>query len=374
MLRARMKRFVAMMRAPAAALLLVVVGGCLRGGEDRAVDDLAIGVGRAGGVGFEVVDGLGHWLVLEPERWELWAQAPVLEILVTAPSTARAAALICNNCLADAVLTASDPSVGIAADDEPDARSTQRRWLVQPAGTREFTLRIAPPDAAEQTAWRFAVMGDIQEALDEVDDVFATIAADPSIRFVVSTGDIVQAAESAEYELFSAQLAALPVPYYSTIGNHELWEDPRRFQRRFGRYNVHFEFRGVVFSLVDSANASIDPLVYDWLQDWLNAAADRVHLFFTHFPPLDPIGVRAGSFRSVREAQKLLARLARGGVDLTFYGHIHSYYAFENAGIPAYISGGGGALPERWDGIGRHFLTVDVDADRVIAVGVTRVD
>jgi hypothetical protein len=62
-------------------------------------------------------------------------------------------------------------------------------------------------------------------------------------------------------------------------------------------------------------------------------------------------------------------------VDLTLYGHIHSYYAFDNAGIPAYISGGGGAIPERFDQIGRHFLTVDVAAERgVERVATVRVD
>ena len=49
--------------------------------------------------------------------------------------------------------------------------------------------------------------------------------------------------------------------------------------------------------------------------------------------------------------------------------------AYENAGIPAYISGGGGALPELWDGIGRHFLVVTVDAsDQSVEVGLVHVD
>src|SRR5690606_20030834 len=120
-------------------------------------------------------------------------------------------------------------------------------------------------------------------------------------------------------------------------------------------------FKGVAFSLVDSGNASLDPIVYDWLDGWLDRAAGDVHVFGTHFPPIDPVGARAGSFRSRKEAAKLLSRLAAGAVDLTLYGHIHSYYSYENAGIPAYISGGGGALPEKLDGIGRHFLTIDVD-------------
>jgi predicted phosphodiesterase len=94
-----------------------------------------------------------------------------------------------------------------------------------------------------------------------------------------------------------------------------------------------------------------------------------------HIPPIDPIGVRNGSFASRNEANKLLAQLAEGDVDLTLYGHIHSYYAFANAGIPAYISGGGGSIPERFDGVGRHYLTVDVDPVRgIVQTGLVRID
>ena len=75
-----------------------------------------------------------------------------------------------------------------------------------------------------------------------------------------------------------------------------------------------------------------------------------------------PIGVRNGSMASRSEADKLLAKLAEGRVDLTLYGHIHSYYSFDNAGIPAFISGGGGAIPERFDKIGRHFMVFEADA------------
>ena len=57
----------------------------------------------------------------------------------------------------------------------------------------------------------------------------------------------------------------------------------------------------------------------------------------------------------------MLSRLAAGDVDLTLYGHIHTYIEFENAGIPAYVSGGGGADPMHFDGIDRHFLVIEVD-------------
>ena len=94
-----------------------------------------------------------------------------------------------------------------------------------------------------------------------------------------------------------------------------------------------------------------------------------------HIPPLDPVGVRNGSFSSRAEANKLLSRLAAGHVDLTVYVHVHSYYAYANAGIPAFITGGGGAIPERMDGIGRHFLVFDADPARGDVTGrLVRVD
>jgi Icc protein len=76
----------------------------------------------------------------------------------------------------------------------------------------------------------------------------------------------------------------------------------------------------------------------------------------------------------LRDGHRLLGRLVEGGVDLTLYGHIHTHVAFENAGIPARISGGGGADPMKLDGIDRHFLVLDVDDRAIQNVSVHRVD
>jgi Icc-related predicted phosphoesterase len=127
--------------------------------------------------------------------------------------------------------------------------------------------------------------------------------------------------------------------------------------------------------MIDSASATLDPLVYDWLDSWLANARSGVNIVAMHIPPLDPTGVRNGAFASRGEAAALLAGFAEARVDLTLYGHIHSYYEFTNAGIQAFISGGGGAIPERFDDIGRHFMVIEVDADRgVTGTRVVRVD
>jgi Icc protein len=362
------------------------LAGCLRDGEERALADLEVGLVASDALTLAVDDGLAHVREVvpgdasTPGRITLWGSAPAFSLTLGA-AVDQTWELTVENCMPDAALTALDADVVVDIAALADApRPTVRRWQVtlrgQP-GAAEARLRVAPPDAdalGPGEAWRFAVMGDIQRALYRVDDVFERINQDPSIRFVASTGDLVQSGDIAEYELLERQLEVLDVPYFSTIGNHELFADHARWLVRFGRFNLHFRFKGAVFSLVDSGNASLDPLVYEWLDGWLAEARDEVHFFFTHYPAVDPIGVRAGSFRSAQEAHKLLDRLSEGRVDITFYGHIHSYYAFANANIPAYISGGGGAIPERWDGVGRHFLTVDVAAGGVRTVGMVRVD
>ena len=355
-------------------LLLVALAACTRPGEDRALRDDDIGRASAEGITIDVADGLAHVRSLSAGAAELWAQAPVLDLTLDVdPAAAGRFTLTLGNALADHALTADTAAVAVTALGGP--RPTVRAWeLALPAG--RTTLRIAPPDVDDLSPWRFAVMGDIQDALPTVDEVFAAIDAEPGLRFVVSTGDIVHRGREDEYALFEEQLTTLAIPFYSTIGNHELWGDVDRWYRRFGRATVHFDFRGVAFSLVDSASATLDPAVYTLLDSWLAQHAGDIHVFATHYPLLDPVGIRMGSFASRREAQALLARLAAAHVDVTFYGHLHTYVGFDNAGIPAHVSGGGGAEPMRLDGIDRHFLAVDADptANRLTSVRVIRVD
>jgi Icc protein len=356
-------------------LALCILAACVRPGEERALDDLDVGAAEADGLAVEVADGAAQVRRLEAGRIDLWAQAPVLRATVRAPGGGDTTRITVKNCMPDAELSALDADGDLVAVTVLSrARPTDCRYDVPlPAG--ETTLRLAPPDADGADRFRFAAMGDIQTALPSVHEVFGRINDEPGIRFVVSMGDLVEDGRLAEYDLLVAQLAVLDVPYFSTIGNHELRDNLDRWHALFGRYNVHFTFKRTAFSFVDSGNASIDPIVHDWLEGWLDDARDEVHVFGTHYPPIDPVGARAGAFRSRKEAAKLLAHLADGEVDLTLYGHIHSYYSFANAGIPAYVSGGGGALPEKLDGIGRHFLVVEVAPGvGVDSVGVVRVD
>jgi 3',5'-cyclic AMP phosphodiesterase CpdA len=190
----------------------------------------------------------------------------------------------------------------------------------------------------------------------------------------LGAGDLTADGTRGELERFQRELERMNVPYYATLGNHELGDDPPPYHDLFGRGNYHFVFRRVHFTLLDSESALLDPLVYDWLDGWLGEGRGKTHVVAMHIPPVDPSGTRHGGFASKNEAAKLLNQLALHDVDLTLYGHIHTYIRFENAGIEAHIAGGGGAIPNRGDGIGRHYLVVKLGASGVTSTRVVEVD
>lgn len=353
------------------AVCSALSGSCLSPAEERVEADRAVGQAESPALELKVTDGLAAVRALGDERIVLWGSAPGFELSLrsTEPRTLR---LEIQNCLPLAELASlgGDAKLTPLSDSEVVTRKT---WQLElPAG--ETRLALGAPGASDGDAFDFALLSDVQEAVDRVADVFDKLNAEPGLSFLLGAGDLTERGTRAELERFQRELVRLKVPYFTTLGNHELGTHPDLFHEYFGRGNLHFRFHGVAFTLLDDASATLDPTAYDWLGAWLEDARQDVHVVAMHIPPIDPIGVRNGSWASRNEATKLLARLAAGRVDLTLYGHVHSYYGFDNAGIPAFISGGGGAIPERFDRIGRHFMVFTASRAGIGSRRVVRVD
>lgn len=366
-----------MTRTSGALALVALLAGCMPTPGERVELDRRAGQATTAGASLRVDDGLAAVRRFTDGTIELWAQAPALGVdLVREPGAATTWTLTLRNAMPDAELVARTAD---GADAEVDERRlpspTERSWTFA-ATERHTRLVVAPPEHTTPRPFRFAVLSDVQEAVDEVSDIFDRMNQDPEIRFVVSSGDLVDHGERAALRRFLDELQRLERPYFSTIGNHELiGGDPTDWAELFGRFSFHFGFQGASFTFADSGSGTVDPEVYDWVRGWLREDAAAPQVFVTHYPPFDPVGTRGGGFSSRKEAAKLVHLLAKHGADLSLHGHVHSYYAFALAGVPAYISGGGGAIPERLDGIGRHYLTVDVEPDRgELEVSVVRVD
>lgn len=364
-----------------ASLLLVsavpLVASCLDVAEGRARRDLEVGRASQSDLRVEVEGGLAAVRRLAPGELGLWASAPALSLrLNTGASGGGAWNVRFENILSDAVLVAETQAGALIPVEIAEApHPTERTFRLDLPSNDEITLSLAAPDRESLSPWRFAVYADVQEAIDGVQDIYTKMNDTPGIRFALISGDLTQQGTPEQLEAFQREMKTLVFPCYATLGNHELGTRDDLYHDYFGRGNYAFDYRGVRLTMLDSASATLDPLVYTWLDGWLEGGRDRLDVVTMHIVPIDPVGSRNGSFASRAEADKLLLQLARGDVDLTFYGHIHSYYAFENAGIPAHITGGGGAIPERMDGIGRHFLTVDVvPPSKIEQVAIVRVD
>jgi Icc protein len=353
-------------------LLSLLLPACLDVADGRARRDQLVGQARLDALSVNVDDGLAAVISLQPGLVELWANAPDLSLRLDGLPAGGFEIRIAN-VLAEAQLRGTMDDGATLPITELEAFGGARRWLVTPplASSARFSLSTNEPPAP----FRVAVFGDVQSAWPQVQDLFDLMNQDDAIRFVLATGDLTEQGSPSQLARFKTLLAGLKRPCFMTLGNHELGERDDLFHDFFGRGSSHFAYRGAQVTFLDSASATLAPQVYRWLDTWLAQAIGQPHMVLTHYPVLDPVGVRNGAFASRAEAAALLAKLARGGVGALFQGHVHSYYAYTSAGIPAYISGGGGAIPEKWDGIGRHYLTVDVDPARLdFDVAVVRVD
>jgi predicted phosphodiesterase len=345
---------------------------CLRVADSRVERDQAVGKAESEGTELQVLEGLAVVRQLEPGRIELWGSAPAFEVsLQLADDAPRQWQLSAMNLMAGAGLSLAD---GTVIEPSERGNKTSASWQLELTPGAQTTLRIGALDQPKEPFF-FAQLNDVQEAIDGFSDLIARVNLEPELSFVLGAGDLTEQGSVAELQRFERELEALNVPYFATLGNHELGEDPPPYHDLFGRGNYSFVYRGVRFTLLDSASATLAPKVYNWLDDWLRQGQNQVHIVAMHIPPLDPSGTRHGAFASKDEAAKLLNKLMLGGVDLTLYGHIHTYVRFENAGIPAYIVAGGGALPVRGDGIGRHYAVTEVSAEQgVVATHRVEVD
>lgn len=364
-----------------AAVALGLGAGCTRPASERAEQDLQVGRFEGAGVALRVEDGLATVRGVSDAAVTLWGQAPAFRVHATiASGTPEGWTLVVRNALPDAELRAVRSDDGTPLDVEvlPSVRPTVKVWRVRLPPGAEALLTVAPPDAEVPHPFRFAALADVQEALPKVEDIYRRMNEDASLRFIFFSGDLTERGGREQLLEFQERLEATSrIPLFATLGNHETYttETPLPYHELVGRGTMHFTYAGVHFSMLDSGNGTLDPVAEEQLDGWLAAARDSVHVVGTHMPLIDPGAFRGGNFSSRAEAAALLGKFARERVDLTLYGHIHSYYAFSNAGIPAYISGGGGAIPERWDGVGRHYLAVDVDpAAGVRDVTLVRVD
>ena len=172
--------------------------------------------------------------------------------------------------------------------------------------------------------------------MEDLQRSIADINLDPSIEFVVVTGDLTENGDRASIEAIKSALDQLRVPYYAASGNHETtWSESgvMDFTRVFGDSRFAFSHRGMYFigfnsgPVIRMADGHVAPQDIAWLRhnlDSVSAAGDAPIFVFTHYP------LRNGDVDNWYEVTDVLRE---HNVQCIMGGHYHRNLLFDCDGI-----------------------------------------
>lgn len=178
----------------------------------------------------------------------------------------------------------------------------------------------------------FAVMADVQVRAENRHLLtrFKSDVAGNGIEFFVVLGDLTEDGTSAEYTAVKADLASVGIPYYATVGNHDLFQAPadggwNGWKSNFGAATYAVTIANAVrFLFLDSASGEIGSRQFEWLESQLKTpTAAPITIVGTHFPIYDSITPIMWRLSSVAERYKLVSMLDSYGVYAFISGHIH---------------------------------------------------
>jgi hypothetical protein len=183
------------------------------------------------------------------------------------------------------------------------------------------------PVSVNPDSFRFAVFGDPQIGHDYRSSLarFTQETADRHIDFFCALGDLTNDATPDEVDSIKAQLDRVGIPYYATIGNHDLFQTDgwQRFKENYGPscYPVVIANR-IKLIFLDTADGTLGPTQFDWFESELQDSR-FTKVVLTHFPVFD--GDRPIMWRLASDAErvKVQSLLERYEVFAWCAGHIH---------------------------------------------------
>ena len=353
----------------------LVLHACLDVAQDRALLEQKIGQLSHNKLTLDIKDGLGSIHVVQESQNEqntrikikVWAQAPHLTFTINSINDQSSQRpfyleLEVHNIMKSTQIQTTPTSLSQKIKKHASP-STILSFSI-PLTEDSFSLQLIPPQPQVNQPWHFALFADVQERLDGLSDLLVPLSKE-DVKFALISGDLTSQGTRRDLITFQKKIQKhLSFPCYATLGNHELGTPGPPFHKIFGRGNFSFEYGAARFTLLDSASATLAPVVRTQLQGWLQKGKQDLHAVIMHIPLLDPDGTRGGAFASRLEAMEIFSTLKRHKVDVLLFGHVHTYRTFYHAGIHTIISGGGGSIPMRLDGIGRHYVLFEVDTQK----------
>ncbi|MEO0078607.1 MAG: metallophosphoesterase, partial [candidate division WOR-3 bacterium] len=192
-------------------------------------------------------------------------------------------------------------------------------------------------------SFSFAVFGDVHYTLADHPTMarFRREVTERGIDFFCVLGDLTHDGTSAQMARARAVLDSIGVPYYVTLGNHDLFQADAwpSYKAVFGPgcYSVVIAGR-LKLIFLDTAEGRLGSRQFEWLEQEL-AAENYITFVGTHFPLYDGAVPSIYRLASGPERAKLQHLLQKNKVWAIASGHIHGWRCTEVEGVRHFITG-----------------------------------
>lgn len=235
-------------------------------------------------------------------------------------------------------------------------------------------------------SFTFVVLGDSRGKKEQISPVFERIVYEIRLispDFVVHTGDWSKSFSKNNLENFLKIMNKAEVPYYLTIGNHDVkgnWNDWTSVYKKLVKKPLYYSFKYqnstfIILCCYIEKNGKtvwhkIGKRQFLWLKRTLQKSKNSDHIFIFVHEPLFPVNGHIGSSLDYypEEKGKLLSILKPyKSKTIIFCGHEHLYSAVKKEGIFQIITGGAGAplyTPPAKGGF-HHYIVVKVKGKKL---------
>jgi len=213
------------------------------------------------------------------------------------------------------------------------------------------SLAMAAPAAvspSDPLYFRFAVFSDIQVSKENRTMLarFAEDVAPNAIEFFAVTGDITEDATTQEFSDIKTGLDAVGIPYYVTLGNHDLFNSGSKggwdvWKQTFGPATFSVTIANAVrLILLDTAAGELGKEQFQFLETELATRPAGSFAFVgTHYPLYDTQLSQLWCLPSVEERYRLGSMMDAYGTYAFFAGHIHGYRQLNVARVLHFLVG-----------------------------------
>lgn len=219
---------------------------------------------------------------------------------------------------------------------------------------------------------QFAVVGDNHGTNEIYRTIVGEIKAQPN-AFLLNLADTSEHGQVEEFAAVKKLESTLPFPVYHVVGAHDIKTDPSRstFSSAFDVDPwMSLDIGTLHLVLLDNADrlTGFPTVSLDWLEQDLAAHRAQPTVIAYHRPFDLPLANLLGDdeTKTSRASNDRLLSIIKQypNIRAIFSAHVHQYIPYSLAGIPAYVSGGGGDPNQTIFGGATnnnfHYLTVTV--------------